>query len=131
MKYSSHFGVIAAITIIAACFLPWAYIASIQTTLTGWQTPNTTLGKPGLLNIIFASLSIILFIVPAVWAKRLNVFLAAINFAWTVRNSILLSQCEYGECPEQKIGLIIIVISSALLFLMTLFPRVRSKEPMN
>jgi hypothetical protein len=123
MKYSSLFGVIAALTVIATCFLPWAYIASIQTTLTGLQTPNTALGKPGLLSIIFSSISIILFIVPAVWAKRVNVFLGAFNVAWSVRNFILLGHCELGECPEKKVGIYIMLLSSVALFLMTLLPK--------
>jgi hypothetical protein len=128
MKYSNHLGVVAAITIIAACFLPWAYIASIQTTLTGLQTPNTTLGKPGLLNVIFASISIILFIVPAVWAKRVNVFLGAFNLAWSLRNFILLGQCESGECPDKKIGIFVVLFFSVVLFIMTLLPKGQVKE---
>jgi hypothetical protein len=124
MKYSNYLGVIACITLIAACFLPWAHIASIQSTLTGFATPKTSFGKPGLLHTIVASISIVLFLIPTIWAKRTNVFLGAFNLAWAIRNFILLSQCELGECPEKKIGIYIALLASIVLFIMTLMPRV-------
>jgi hypothetical protein len=123
MKYSGPIGIFAGIILIGATFLPWAYIPSINSELTGLSTPNTRFGKPGLLHIIFTALSIGCFLVPAVWAKRLNVFLGAFNFAWSIRNYILLNQCEMGECPETKPGIYIALLASAVIFLMTLMPK--------
>ena len=122
MKYSKHLGVVAGITLIAACFLPWVYISSIQTVLTGVYTPKTDFGKPGFLNIILAFTSVILFIVPAIWAKRFNIFISAFNLAWSIRNFILLSQCEFGECPEKRIGIFLVLTTSLFMFLMALLP---------
>lgn len=125
MKYSNYVGVLAGITLIVACFLPWLYISSIQTILTGLHTPKTDFGKPGMLNIILAFISIILFIVPAVWAKRINLFIGAFNLAWSIRNFTLFSQCESGECPEKKIGIFIVLIASIVLFIMALVPKIK------
>jgi hypothetical protein len=52
------------------------------------------------------------------------VFLGAFNLAWAIRNFILLSQCELGECPEKNIGIYIALLASIVLFIMTLMPRV-------
>jgi hypothetical protein len=128
MRYSNYLGVIACIILIIACFFPWAYIASIQTTLTGFDTPKTSFGKPGLLHTIVASISIVLFLLPAIWAKRTNVFLGAFNLAWAIRNFILLSQCELGECPEKKMGIFVALSASIALFILTLMPRVNIKR---
>src|SRR5688572_6072220 len=102
MKYSNYFGAISAIIIILACFLPWVYIPSLQSELTGLNTGKTHFGKPGFLNIVFCLPAIVFFLIPAVWAKRINIFLAALNLAWAIRNFILFSLCEAGECPDKK-----------------------------
>lgn len=128
MKYSQYFGIAAAILLISACFIPWGYIASINTTITGVYTGKTSLGKPGVINIIMALLSIVFFIVPTVLAKRINIFVSAFNLAWSVRNFILVAQCEMGECPEKRAGIFLIVAFSAILMLMALFPKVPLKD---
>ena len=78
MKYSQTIGIIAALMLIGICFLPWSYIASLNITITGFSAAGTNYGKPGLVNAILCSLMIILFAVPAIWAKRTNFFLAAL-----------------------------------------------------
>jgi hypothetical protein len=40
----------------------------------------------------------------------------------------LLSQCEFGECPEKKAGLYIVLILSAIILVMTLFPMVKENK---
>lgn len=128
MKYSNYLGIFGAVTIIAACFLPWSYIPSINTTLTGMNTAPTNFGKPGLLNIILSTIAILCFVIPAIIAKRINLFICAFNFAWSIRTFILLSQCEFGECPEKKAALYIVLLLSAIILVMTLFPMVKEKE---
>ena len=124
MKYSQPIGVIAALGIIGICFLPWIYIASIHTTVTGLYAEGTSFGKPGLLNIFFSALSLIFFLIPKVWSKRANVFIATINFAWALRNYILLAGCLAGECPEKKVGLYLLLLASLIVLLMSFFPRI-------
>ena len=128
MKYSNYIGSIAALVLICFCFLPWVYIDAIQTTITGMRAEHTNFGRPGLLHICFSVLSIIFFLVPAVWAKRTNLFIGAFNFAWSIRNYLVITQCEVGECPHKQFGIFAIVIFSALLLVMTMLPDVKLKE---
>jgi uncharacterized membrane protein YesL len=123
MKYSQRIGIIATIALMADCFLPWIYIASKQITVSGFIAIGTTYGKPGLLSFIMCVIMLVMFAVPAIWAKRTNVFIAALNFAWSIRNYLTLSFCMAGECPEKKMGLFILVGLSAIILVMALLPK--------
>lgn len=125
MKYSQRIGIIATIALMAVCFLPWAYIASKQITVSGFIAIGTNFGKPGLLNFIFCVIMLVMFAVPAIWAKRTNVFIAALNLAFAIRNFIVLSFCSAGECPEKKIGLYLLIFLSAIIQVMALLPKMK------
>lgn len=128
MKYSQLIGVLAVLAIIGICFMPWIYISSIHTTVTGLQAERTSYGKPGLLNIFLSTLCVIFFLIPMVWAKRVNVFFATINFAWAVRNYILLTTCLGGECPEKRAGLFLLVFASLIVLVMSFLPKITIKS---
>ncbi len=123
MKYSQTVGIIAAFCLVGICFLPWSYIESRHITITGFDATGTNYGKPGMLNTILGVLMVVLFAIPAIWAKRTNVFLAALNLAFSFRNYLLLSACMMGECPEKKPGLYLGLIFSLVIMVMTLLPR--------
>jgi hypothetical protein len=89
---------------------------------------GTSFGKPGLLNIAFAGLAIIFFSIEKIWAKRTNVFIATINFAWALRNFLLLSMCQSGDCPEKKSGLYLLLITSFIMMLMSFLPKIKVPE---
>jgi hypothetical protein len=129
MKYSNYLGIAIAVALITTCFMPWVYIPSINTTVTGMKAPHTNFGSPGLMNIVMSVVALIFFAVPKVWAKRTNVFICTFNVAWTVRNYILITQCELGECPEKKWGIYALVVFSILLFVMALLPKMDINEP--
>ncbi len=122
MKYSNYIGVIAASAIIAVCFMPWVYIPSIQTTITGMSADKTNFGSPGLMNIILCIFAVILFIIPRIWAKRVNLFMGTFNLAWSIRNFLLITQCQVGECPEKQTGIYFLLALSGVLLLMTFIP---------
>lgn len=123
MKYSNYLGAAAALALIAFCFVPWVYIQSIQTTVTGFDAGATNFGRPGALHIIFAVFSILLFLLHKVWAKRTNLFIAAFNFTWSIRNYIVITMCQMGECPEKKSGIYAVIFLSFFMLLMALFPK--------
>lgn len=89
---------------------------------------GTNFGKPGLFNIILSCLCIILFCIPTIWAKRTNVFLAALNMAWAARNFLMVSTCLMGECPEKKWALYLMLMMALLIQLMTLLPKLDIKK---
>ncbi len=89
------------------------------------SAPGTMFGKPGLMHLVLGVPLLIFFIIPKIWAKRTNVFIAAINIAWSVRNYILLTTCFMGECPQKKWGLILSIALSSFIIVMTFFPKIR------
>lgn len=107
--------------------MPWAYIASLQGEITGMQTAGTSFGRPGFLNIIFAGIAAILFLIPQIWAKRVNVIIGAVLLAWSIRNYLLVGTCAMGECPDKKPGLHLLLFLSVGILLMTFLPRIPVK----
>lgn len=128
MKYSNYIGCLSAILLMACCFIPWVYIDSIKTTITGLHTEPTRFGKPGLLHIVFSSLAIVFFLIPATWAKSVNLFIVTFNFAWSIRNFLLIPQCELGECPQRQLGIYAIILFSVVILVMAMLPKVKLKE---
>lgn len=125
MKYSQLFGIIAVLALAAICYLPWSYIQEKNILVTGMSAPGTMFGKPGLMHFVLGVPLIMFFIIPKIWAKRINVFISAINLAWSVRNYILLSTCFMGECPKIKLGLILSMALSTFILVMTFFPKIK------
>jgi hypothetical protein len=125
MKYSNYIGVLAAIALIYFCFVPWVYIDTIKTTITGIRADNTNFGRPGVLHIFFSVVTIILFLLPKIWAKRTNLFFVTFNLSWSIRNFLLITQCEFGDCPEKKMGIYAIVFLSAVMQVMGMLPKMK------
>ena len=91
MKYSQTLGVVFALLLISACYLPWCIIPSKALIISGMNTTGTVLGKPGYMHIFFGVISILLFVIQRVWSKRVNLLIMALNFAWAIRNYLLMS----------------------------------------
>lgn len=123
MKYSQQLGAVLALLIILTCFLPWSYIPSLDTTITGMYTAGTDFGKPGILHIVFSILAFVLFLIPRIWAKRTNIFVSGINLAWGFKNFMLYSMCSAGDCQVKRFGLYVMLASSILLIVMALLPK--------
>ena len=128
MKHSQLIGIIAAVSILCICFLPWSYIPSVQVTVSGFHAEGTSFGKPGVLNCLLCLAAIVLFSIPAIWAKRTNVFIGALNLAWSLRNYLLLSSCMMGECPEKEIALYGLMSVSVIMLVMTFLPKIEIKK---
>ncbi len=127
MKYSQLIGIVAAIVVITLCFFPWSYIASKDILVTGLEAEGTRFGKPGLMNVMMSSIAIVLFLIPKVWAKRLNTFITVFNFAWSIRNYIVVSYCFMGECPEKKTSIYLLVAFAFITLVMSLLPKMKLK----
>jgi hypothetical protein len=113
-------GLLAAVAVIVACFFPWVIIESRHLIISGMDTTGTSFGKPGVLHITFSVIYIILFIISSVWSRRINLLVAAFNFAWAVRNLMLISTCSGGECPVKQPALYIVFIGSFLMLVAVL-----------
>ncbi len=128
MKYSQSAGIIAGVFLIGICYLPWSFVAAENITVYGMNAAGTDFGRPGLLNIIFNFIIITFFFIPKVWAKRINVFVAGLNMAWSIRNYFLVTTCMMGDCPQKKSGIYLLLILSLIVLLMTLFPKMEITE---
>ena len=118
MKYSKWVGLAAAISVIIACYMPWVFVTTVQLEIGGMRASgHHNFGRPGLMNIVMSAGAIAMFLLPFIWAKRLNIFFVAFNIAWTVRNFILLSRCYGGECPLKQTGLYILLAASVIMVL--------------
>lgn len=128
MKQSQTIGLIAALTLIGICYMPWITIASKELIITGMNAKGTDFGTPGRVNLFFSTIMAVFFALPKVWAKRLNVFIGALNFSWAIRNYIVLTTCMMGECPEKKPALIVLVTLSATTLLMTFLTKIEVSQ---
>lgn len=129
MRYSNYIGILAGLLMLVAATFPWIHIVSINATVTGFGSATVTkFGMPVLMNIILLVLNLVFFLIPRLWAKRINPFIASIGFAWALRNLLLLSTCRNGECPERLIWLYIYFAAALVLLIMTLVPEIKIKS---
>jgi amino acid permease len=128
MKYSKWIGLAAAIALIISCFLPWAYYPDLDKVFTGFFSEKNVYGRPGKVFIFFAVAAIVLFLVPRVWAKRLNMLICALILAFAVKTYILFTSCYRGTCPDKKEGLYILVISSLIILIASVLPDLKLKK---
>lgn len=122
MKFSKWIGIGACMMLIAVCFMPWTYHADIQKRFTGFFSQNDTYGKPGKFIIFFCIISIILFLVEKIWAKRTQLFVSGLMIAYTIKTYILYSSCYNAYCPDKKLGIYLVLLLPILIFTLALFP---------
>lgn len=122
MRYSQWIGVLASILIMVSCFLPWTYHPDLNKTFTGFFSENNAYGKPGRALIFLASFALLCFIIPRVWAKRLNLFVSALLVAYATRSFMVFSGCYRGICPYKEEGIWLMVISAATILIMAVLP---------
>jgi hypothetical protein len=128
LKYSRQIGICGALMLILACFLPWAYYPDIDKIFTGFFSEKNIYGKPGKFLVFFSILGIILYLVPRVWAKRTNLFIAAILLAFAIKSFILFSACYRGVCPERRLGIYLIIAGPIIMVMAAMFPDMKLRE---
>jgi hypothetical protein len=128
MKYSQWIGVAAALLVGGACFLPWAWFPDLRQDFTGFYSQGNVYGRPGKVLITLCVIEAVLFLIPRVWAKRANIFVAAVGFAFGVKCLILFGACYRGICPERKIGVFLVAGGALIALAMTFMPSLGVKE---
>ncbi|MBK6936033.1 MAG: hypothetical protein IPH18_03480 [Chitinophagaceae bacterium] len=122
MRYIKWLGIVAFLLLVIACFLPWIAVAGPNISAGGMDAGGTNFGKPGVLHLILGVLFLALHLIPRLWAKRVNVVVAALNIAWAVRNFFILAICRGGECPDRLPGFWLMLVASVLMLITALFP---------
>ena len=128
MRWMKWISLLSVLVLIGSCFMTWVEIPSRDIVISGIRAEGTQYGKPGYLHLVLSFFFLVLLFVQRIWAKRLNVFLGAINLAWAIRNFVVISGCYGGECPQKKWGIYLVVIMSVLMLVTSLFPDMRMKQ---
>ena len=128
MKYSQWIGVAAALLLIGVCYLPWAYYPELQKEFTGFFSENNVYGRPGKIFMFFCGIAIILYLIPRIWAKRANLFVCAINFAFAINIFIRFTGCARGVCPEKRIGIFLMLLASIIMVVAAVLPDIQLKD---
>jgi hypothetical protein len=128
MKYSQSIGIAAALLLIAACFMPWAYYPDLQKEFTGFFSEQNAYGRPGKLIVALSVLAIVFFLIPRIWAKRSNIFLGAVILAFSIKSYILFTACYNGTCPDKKLGIFLVVIAPVIMIAAAILPNMKVRE---
>ncbi len=136
MKYNKIIGFVACALLILSCFLPWTYYADLNKTFNGFFSEENNYGKPGKFFVFFAVASMVLIYLDKIWAKRVLLFLAALNIGYLIKTYILFTSCYNTYCPEKKAGLFLLILSSVLIMIISIFPDLKiesevSEEKLN
>ncbi|HEU4576120.1 MAG TPA: hypothetical protein VFS36_14045 [Chitinophagaceae bacterium] len=128
MRWMKWIGLLSVLLLLISCFTPWVLIASKQMVISGVDATGTNFGKPGYFHFFLSFFYVLFTFIQRVWAKRFNLLVSGLNIAWAIRNYIIISACQMGECPEKQSGIYLIVLASALMLLAAVFPDVKLKE---
>src|ERR1700730_16364890 len=131
MKYSQWIGIAAALLLVAACYMPWAYFPDLGKEFTGFFSEQNRYGRPGRLLTFFSMTMTLLFLIPKVWAKRINLLVAAITIAFAIRSFMLFTACYRGICLEKRRGVFLVLLAAAITWAAALLPdlAVRQEQP--
>ena len=128
MKFYKIIGYAACVLMIISCFVPWAYYADIGKNFTGFFSEKNMYGKPGMFIMFFAMSSIVLIYLNKIWAKRLHIILSAVNIGYLIRIYILFTSCYNAYCPEKRVGIYLLILSSVVLMAVSIFPDMKIGE---
>lgn|GEM_PF-591140 len=120
-----NIGIGACLLMLISCFLPWIYFPAINETFTGFHVTRFSTGnyygKAGWTISALTIVNFILMLIPKVWAKRLNIFLSALLFAFILRTWVIFTGALFEGEIEKKAGIYLIVICSITMLIASVF----------
>jgi len=78
--------------------------------------------------IFFCSIAILFFLIPRIWAKRANLFVAAVILAFGIKCFILYTGCARGICPDKRIGIFLVLLLPMIITAATALPDIKLKN---
>jgi hypothetical protein len=121
-------GITACMVLIISCFIPWTYHADVNKAFTAFFSEQNQYGKPGKFLITFGVTSMLLIIIPKLWAKRVNLFLTAFTVAYAIKTYILYTSCYNAYCPDKRAGIFIMLFSTLVILLAAVLPNMKAME---
>ena len=131
LKYLHWIGIVACITLMISCFLPWVYFADAniaketERIFTGFYSYHNEYGKPGKFLIFFGAFTLVFMLLPKVWAKRANLFICSLTVAYAIKTFILFSSCYNNYCPQKLFSLYLMVCCTLVMLLASVFPKLK------
>jgi hypothetical protein len=95
---------------------------------TGFYTYGNHYGKPAKFLVPMGLLIMVFMLLPKVWAKRANLFLAALALAYAVKNYILFGSCYNNYCPQRQFGIYLMLASAIVMLIAAVFPNMKFKK---
>jgi hypothetical protein len=120
LKYAAYIGITAALLLIVCCFFPFAYYPDLKEDFTGFYSRQNQYGKPGIAFIFLSVISIILFLIPKLGAKRANQFVSVLIFTYALKTFILFSGNYFSIHPQVKWGLLGMMVCSVIILICSL-----------
>ena len=114
-------GMAASALLIGSCFLLWVSLPDRNIEITGISAAGTKFGKPGYFNLLTTVLYSLLLLPKQPWVRRANVFVAALNLSWVVRNYLSLTACFAGDCPVVHTGFYLYALAAIAMMAIILF----------
>ena len=133
-KIMYRVGLGACILLVISCFMPWGYYADVhipteaQKTFTGFVTYQNQYGRPGKLLTLIAVVSFVFMLLPKIWAKRANLFIAALGVGYAIKTYILYTSCYNAYCPEKRAGIFIMIACTVIILIASAFPDIKLPE---
>ncbi len=129
LKLLKWIGLTACVVLIIACFLPWTYHEPINKIFTGFFSYQNYYGRPGIYLSFFAIASVVLILLPKIWAKRFHLFFAALTLGYAVKTYILFTSCYNAYCPDKKSGIYLMMVCCIVILVAAIFPDMKLKAP--
>ncbi len=128
MKYYKLIGFTACLLLVISCFLPWAYYTDLHKSFTGFFSEQNIYGRPGKVFVFIAVCSAILIYLDKIWAKRTLLFFVALNIGYLIKTYVLFTTCYSTICPQKEYGLYVLIFSSVLLSVVSIFPNLKVED---
>jgi hypothetical protein len=129
MKYSQLLGILAALALAIACFMPWTYYPDLKTHFTGFFSEQNIYGKPGKFILFMSVVALVFFAMNKVWAKRLNWLVCGLLAAFAFRTYTVYTSCYRGICPTKELAVYIVLIAPIVMLVVAFMPRLNTPEP--
>ncbi|HEV7620208.1 MAG TPA: hypothetical protein VGO09_00670 [Flavisolibacter sp.] len=131
MQIAKGLIILLIAVIVISCFYPWVTIESKNIVVTGFASEGTNFGKPAIFHLFLCLIYLLFISLRSNWSKRAAFFISGFNIAWAIRNFIVISTCNGGICPTKHAALYILLASSLLILILTLFVKAEDKENTN
>lgn len=128
MRNIKWIGIAAAVLLAVSCFMPWTYYPDLNKNFTGFFSEQNTYGRPGILLVSLAVITILLTLIPRIWAKYWNIFFAVICLSYAIKTFILFAGCYSVACPRKLAGIWLMLAMAVMVFVASLFPKMPERN---